>query len=95
MNMKITLFTQWDCKTCVALKEKLKENKLTYKTLEVLEHRELWEDIRKQQLQMDPSSIMYTPTLLLEPKGSGGVYISAGRDFDTVEEALNKVKEYL
>ena len=92
--MKITLFTQWECKTCVALKEKLKEEKLTYKTLEVLDHLEMWEGIRKQQLQVDPTSIMYTPTLLVESKGVD-TYISAGRDFDTVEEALEKVKEYL
>ena len=31
--MKITLFSQWDCKTCVALKEKLNENKISYKEL--------------------------------------------------------------
>ena len=54
----------------------------------------MWEDIRKQQLKMDPSSIMYTPTILVENKGTG-IYISAGRDFDTVQEALDKVKEYL
>lgn len=92
--MKLTLFSQWDCKTCLALKEKLKEEDLTYKLIEVLEHRELWEEIRKQQLQLDPSSIMYTPTILVESKGIG-VYISAGRDFDEVGEALDKVKEYL
>lgn len=92
--MKITLFSQWECKTCVALKETLNQEKINYKVIEVLENKELWEGIRKQQLQMDPSSIMYTPTLLVENKGVG-VYISAGRDFDTVEEALDKVKEYL
>ena len=43
---------------------------------------------------MDPSSIMYTPTLLVENKGTG-IYISAGRDFDTPEQALDKLKEYL
>tara|TARA_Y100000389_G_C17419556_1_gene495868 strand:- start:112 stop:390 length:279 start_codon:yes stop_codon:yes gene_type:complete len=92
--MKITLFSQWECKTCIALKETLNQEKINYKVIEVLENKELWEGIRKQQLQMDPSSIMYTPTLLVENKGVG-VYISAGRDFDTVEEALDKVKEYL
>ena len=92
--MKITLFSQWECKTCIALKETLNQEKINYKIREVLENKELWEGIRKQQLQMDPSSIMYTPTLLVENKGVG-VYISAGRDFDTVEEALDKVKEYL
>ena len=92
--MKLTLFSQWECKTCVALKEKLKEENLKYKIIEVLDHREMWEDIRKQQLKMDPSSIMYTPTILVENKGTG-IYISAGRDFDTVQEALDKVKEYL
>ena len=54
----------------------------------------MWEEIRKQQLKIDPSSIMYTPTLLVESKGVG-VYISAGRDFDTTEQALHKLKEYL
>ena len=92
--MKLTLFTQWECKTCVALKEILKKENMAHKTIEVLEHKELWESIRKQQLQMDPKGIMYTPTILVEAKGVG-VYIAAGRDFDTVEEALEKVKEYL
>ncbi len=92
--MKITLFSQWECKTCISLKETLDQEKINYKVIEVLENKELWEEIRKQQLQIDPSSIMYTPTLLVENKGVG-VYISAGRDFDTVEEALDKVKEYL
>ena len=92
--MKITLFSQWECKTCIALKEILDQEKINYKVIEVLENKELWEEIRKQQLQMDPSSIMYTPTLLVENKGLG-VYISAGRDFDTTEEALDKLKEYL
>ena len=92
--MKLTLFTQWECKTCVALKEILKKENMTYKTIEVLEHKELWESIRKQQSQIDPNGIMYTPTMLVEANGVG-VYIAAGRDFDTVEEALEKVKEYL
>ncbi len=92
--MKLTLFSQWECKTCVALKTKLNEENLKYKIVEVLDHIELWESIRKQQLQMDPQGIMYTPTILVEAKGVG-VYIAAGRDFDTVEEALDKVKEYL
>lgn len=92
--MKLTLFSQWECKTCVALKTKLNEENLKYKTIEVLDHRELWEDIRKQQSKIYPDTIMYTPTILVENKGKG-TYISAGRDFDTVEEALDKVKEYL
>ncbi len=92
--MKLTLFSQWECKTCVALKEKLKEEKLPHKTIEVLDNIELWEGIRKQQSKIYPDTIMYAPTILVENKGKG-VYISAGRDFDTVEEALGKVKEYL
>lgn len=92
--MKITLFSQWECKTCIALKENLDQKKINYKVIEVLENKELWEEIRKQQLKIDPSSIMYTPTLLVESKGVG-VYISAGRDFDTTEQALDKLKEYL
>ena len=92
--MKITLFSQWECKTCVKLKELLDQKKINYKVIEVLEHKELWEGIRKQQLKMEPSSIMYTPTLLVENKGTH-TYISAGRDFNTVEEAFDKLKEYL
>ena len=92
--MKLTLFSQWDCKTCIALKDKLKNENLPYKLIEVLEHLELWEEIRQQQLKVDPSSIMYTPTLLVENNGKA-TYVSAGRDFDTVEEALDKLKQYL
>ena len=92
--MKLTLFSQWECKTCIALKEKLKEEKLPHKTIEVLDNIELWEGIRKQQSKIYPDTIMYTPTILVENKGKGA-YVSAGRDFDTVEEALDKVKEYL
>jgi len=92
--MKITLFSQWECKTCIALKKTLDQEKINYKVIEVLENKELWEEIRKQQLQIDSSSIMYTPTLLVENKGLA-VYISAGRDFDTTEQALDKLKEYL
>ena len=92
--MKLTLFSQWECKTCITLKEKLKEEKLPHKTIEVLDNIELWEGIRKQQSKNYPDTIMYPPTILVENKGKG-VYISAGRDFDTIEEALNKVKEYL
>ena len=62
--MKITLFSQWECKTCIALKKTLDQEKINYKVIEVLENKELWEEIRKQQLQIDSSSIMYTPTLL-------------------------------
>jgi glutaredoxin len=92
--MKITLFSQWDCKTCVALKEKLNENKISYKTIEVLKHLELWESIRKEQLTLFPDKIMYTPTILVETK-TDSTYISAGRDFDTPQEALDKLNEYL
>ncbi len=92
--MKIKLFSQWECKTCLQLKETLDQEKINYKVIEVLENKELWEEIRKQQLQMDPTSIMYNPTLLVENKGVG-TYISAGRDFDTPEQALDKLKEYL
>jgi glutaredoxin len=92
--MKLTLFSQWECKTCLVMKETLEKEEMKYKVIEVLEHKELWEGIRKQQLQLDPTGIMYTPTVLVESKGIG-VYISAGRDFDTVEEALDKIREYL
>tara|TARA_R110002051_G_scaffold96178_1_gene166203 strand:- start:395 stop:673 length:279 start_codon:yes stop_codon:yes gene_type:complete len=92
--MKLTLFSQWECKTCMGMKEILEKEDMEYKVIEVLENRELWEGIRKQQLKLDPTSIMYTPTLLVENKGVG-TYISAGRDFDTVEEALDKIREYL
>ena len=37
---------------------------------------------------------MYTPTLLIENNGKAS-YISAGRDFDTVEDTLDKLKQYL
>ena len=42
--MKITLFSQWECKTCIALKETLDQEKINYKVIEVLENKELWEE---------------------------------------------------
>ena len=49
--MKLTLFSQWECKTCMGMKEILEKEDMEYKVIEVLENRELWEGIRKQQLK--------------------------------------------
>lgn len=93
MKMKLTLFSQWDCKTCIALKEVLNSENVNYKTIEVIKNIELWESIRESQSKIS-KEIMYTPTLLVE-KDKKQVYIAAGRDFNTPEEALEILKQYL
>jgi len=91
--MRITLFSQWECKTCVALKDLMTQENIKYKVIEVLKNKELWEEIRKEELKTN-SNIMYTPTILVEDK-KNRIYIAAGRDFNTPDEALLELKQYL
>ena len=87
----VVFYTQKGCESCVKLKKLLDATSLEYKEIEVLAHQPLWESIRSGEV-----GIMYTPTLALEvPKEKKIIYISAGRDFDTEEEGLEKFKNLL
>lgn len=85
---KIILYSQPGCESCVMIKHLLEKTELTYKEINVFEHREMWEGIRQGE-----SGVMYTPTFGVQfPKEQKIIYISAGRDFDKEEEGIEKLK---
>jgi glutaredoxin len=88
MDKKIILYSQPGCKSCLTLKNLLNEMSFSYKEINVFEHKEMWESIRKGE-----QGIMYTPTVGIQiPKESRIIYLSAGRDFDKEEEGIEKLK---
>ena len=91
MMTKLTVYSQPGCKSCGIIKTLLKEEGCQYKEINVFEHREVWDSIRKNE-----EGVMYTPTLSIHiPKEKRIVYLSAGRDFDKEEEGIIQLKKLL
>lgn len=87
---KIFLYSQPGCKSCLKLKKLLKTSSFSYKEINVFEHKEMWESIRKGEQE-----IIYTPTLgVYIPQKQQIIYIAAGRDFEKEEEGIDKLKYY-
>lgn len=90
MSYSVNIFTLNGCSHCVTLKSELKANNIDYNEFEVTKHKELYDQI------MEKTKIDALPTVYLQntSTGSGPIFV-AGRDFETKEEAIKKIKKYI
>lgn len=90
MSYTVNIFTLNGCSHCKTLKEGLNEAGIEYTEFEVNEYRKLYDKI------MEQTKIDALPTVYLQNQEtqSGPIFV-AGRDFQTKDEALQKIKKYL
>jgi glutaredoxin len=90
MSYTINIFTLNGCSHCVTLKEALKDNNIPYEEFEVTKHRDLYKEIK------DKTKVDALPTVYLQnPETLSGPILVAGRDFNTKEEAIARIKKYI
>lgn len=90
MAYTVNIFTLNGCSHCVVLKEELTKNNIQFKEFEVNEHKELYDEVIKI------TKVDALPTVFLQnPETQSGPIFVAGRDFETKEMALKKIKKYI
>jgi glutaredoxin len=90
MAYNVNIFTINGCSHCKILKEELTKENIKFNEFEVNEHKEVYDKIL-EKTKMDA-----LPTVYLQntDTGSGPLFV-AGRDFNTKEEAIEKIKKYI
>ena len=95
MKKKIRLFTQEDCSECKQLKEMVKTADIVALDEDVeLITRDIEEDKEEWELVMDRTGVYYVPHMEVT-WGSQEVHISQLRDFNTPQQAFEKLEEVL
>jgi glutaredoxin len=90
MSYTVNIFTLNGCSHCVTLKEAFKDNNIPYEEFEVTKHRDLYNEIKaKTKVDALPTVYLQNPETL-----SGPIFV-AGRDFNSKEEALERIKKYI
>ena len=86
----VNVFTLNGCSHCQILKQELQHQNIEYNEFEVLEYKELYDQI------IEKTKIDALPTVYLQnaETGAGPIFV-AGRDFLTNEEAIKKIKKYI
>ena len=90
MMNKVIIFTMKGCSACAGLKGTLNEMNISFQELPISEYRGIWEQVVKQ------TGLRNLPTIFIQEgdSESGPVYIP-GRDFETEEEIINIIKDYV
>jgi glutaredoxin len=90
MGYSVNLFTLDGCSHCKILKEELKKQGITYDEFEVNKYKKIYDTV-VEMTKVDALPMVY----IQDPEtGSGPIFV-AGRDFNTKEEAIEKIKKYL
>lgn len=90
MAYTVNIFTLNGCSHCTTLKDELNKNNISFKEFEVNEHKELYDQV------MEITKVDALPTVFLQnPETKSGPIFVAGRDFETKEEVLRKIKKYI
>ena len=90
MAYTVNVFTLNGCSHCKILKEELNKNGIPFKEFEVREHKEIYDQI------VEITKVDALPTVFLQnPETESGPIFVAGRDFETKEQAMLKIKKYL
>ena len=90
MAYNVNIFTLKGCSHCSILKEELNKNNIPFKEFEVREHKQTYDQI------IEITKIDALPTVFLQnPETESGPIFVAGRDFQTKEQAMEKIKKYL
>lgn len=90
MPYEVNVFTLNGCSHCKTLKDALKENSIPYTEYEVTAHKKIYDQVVAQTKE-DALPTVY----LQDPETGAGPIFVAGRDFNSKEEALEKIKKYL
>jgi glutaredoxin len=90
MPYSINIFTLNGCSHCKVLKEELDKQGIEYDEFEVNKSRKIYDEVVKL------TNLDALPTVYLQdPQTLSGPIFVAGRDFNTKEEAIEKIKKYL
>ena len=90
MSYSINIFTINGCSHCKVLKEELSKQGIEYDEFEVNKNRKIYDEVVKL------TNLDALPTVYLQdPQTLSGPIFVAGRDFNTKEEAIEKIKKYL
>jgi glutaredoxin len=90
MGYSINIFTINGCSHCKVLKEELDKQGIEYDEFEVNKSRKIYDEVVKL------TNLDALPTVYLQdPQTLSGPIFVAGRDFNTKEEAIEKIKKYL
>lgn len=90
MAYTINVFTLNGCSHCKVLKEELTKHGIIYDEFEVNKHRKVYDQV------VEVTKTDALPTVYLQdPETLSGPIFVAGRDFNTKEEAIEKIKKYL
>jgi glutaredoxin len=90
MAYTVNVFTLNGCSHCVTLKKELKDNDIPFDEFEVSKHRDVYNKLKEK------TKIDALPTVYLQDSetGAGPIFV-AGRDFNTKEEAIERIKKYI
>lgn len=90
MPYTVNIFTLDGCSHCKTLKEELKKQSIPYTEFEVNKSRKIYDAI----LEITKEDAL--PTVYLQnPETDSGPVFVAGRDFNTKEEAIEKIRKYI
>ena len=90
MQYNVNIFTLEGCSHCKTLKEELKKQSIPYTEFEVNKFRKIYDSI----LAITKEDAL--PTVYLQnPETDSGPVFVAGRDFNTKEEAIEKIRKYI
>jgi glutaredoxin len=90
MSYSVNIFTINGCSHCKVLKEELSKQGIEYDEFEVNKNRKIYDEVVKL------TNLDALPTVYLQdPQTLSGPIFVAGRDFNTKEEAIEKIKKYL
>ena len=90
MAYTVNIFTLDGCSHCKTLKEELKKESIPYTEFEVNKFRKIYDSI----LEVTKNDALPTVYLQNPDTDSGPVFV-AGRDFNTKEEAIEKIRKYI
>jgi len=90
MAYSLNIFTLNGCSHCKFLKDELIKQGIPYEEFEVSKNRKIYDEVVKL------TKVDALPTVYLQdPETLSGPIFVAGRDFNTKEEAIEKIKKYL
>jgi glutaredoxin len=89
MNV-IVIFTLDGCSHCVDLKKKLDDLKIQYIEIEVTKNKEIWDKVVEQTGHNSLPSVYIS----IDGGDTGPIFVPE-RDYETQDELIEKIKNYL
>jgi glutaredoxin len=89
MNV-VVIFTLDGCSHCVDLKKKLDDLKIQYIEIEVTKNKEIWDKVVEQTGHNSLPSVYIS----IDGGDTGPIFVPE-RDYETQDELIEKIKNYL